>query len=228
MKIFLDSASLDEIRIWAERGLVDGVTTNPALLAREGADPLVQIKKIASIVSGPVSAQVTRSAVGEMVQQGSRLAAIGKNIVVKLPASIAGLDAAIRLHGLGIRINITLGFDAAQIVPFARVPVDFFSLIVGRVEDFGSNSSKQIAEARALLDQTGSVTELLVASIRNPTHLRAAIIGGADAVTVPPAAWTSIFSHPNTLQGIADFSVAWETLAQTLRTGYDSLSTEVD
>ena len=228
MKFFLDTASLDQIRYWSENGLVDGVTTNPALLAREGVDALSQLSAIAELVSGPVSAQVTVSDAGGMVRQGERLAAIAHNVVVKLPATVSGLESARHLRKRGVSVNVTLGFDASQSIAFARVPVEYFSLVIGRVEDFGSDSLEQIAEARALIDNMGSPTELLVASIRNPIHLRAAIVSGADIVTVPPATWTNLFANPNTLQGLSDFSAAWSTLDEGLRDDYESLAVESD
>lgn len=228
MKFFLDTASLDQIRYWSANGLVDGVTTNPALLAREGVDALSQLRAVAKLVSGPVSAQVTVSDAEGMVRQGGRLAGIADNIVVKLPATVSGLEAAQLLRKRGVRINVTLGFDASQSIAFSRVPVEYFSLVIGRVEDFGSNSLDQIAETRALIDQMESSTELLVASIRNPIHLRAAIVGGADIVTVPPGTWTNLFANPNTLQGLCDFSVAWSALAEGLRGDYESLGVESD
>ncbi len=222
--VFLDSASLADIRYWTTMGLVDGVTTNPALLAKEGGDPLAHLASVAAVVEGPVSAQVTATSSAAMIRQGKQLADIGPNIVVKLPANENGLRAAQQLVRDGTKINVTLGFDPAQAIPFARIPVDYFSLIVGRVEDFGDTALGFINEARKILDCLESSTKLLVASVRNPIHLRAAVTGGADVVTVPPLTWSSTFAHPNSLQGLDDFARAWNTLDPAARAGYEALA----
>ena len=228
MKTFLDSASITDIVYWSELGLVDGITTNPALLGREGGDPIAILKQIAELVSGPVSAQVTAVDVDGMINQGKRLAALADNIVVKVPATVEGARAARVLHEAGVPLNITLGFDATQMLPFSRIPVDYFSLIVGRVEDVGTTSVDQISAARGILDRVGTTTKLLVASIRNPLHLRAAALGGADVITVPPSTWANLLANPHTLRGLSDFSSAWLTLDRAARDPYDALAREAD
>lgn len=221
-QLFLDTASIEEIRNWTRLGLVDGVTTNPALLARESGDPLKNLIAIAEFVDGPVSAQVTSGDSSGMVAQGLKLASLSPNIVVKIPATREGLEAAIDLKAAGVSINVTLGFDPAQIVPFARVGADFFSLILGRVEDFGVHSASTVSDARRILDGLQSETRLLVASIRNPLHLKQAIGGGADLITVPPSTWVSLLSNPTSAKGLEDFQSSWENIPLDLRHRYDS------
>ncbi|MFT5690421.1 MAG: transaldolase, partial [Planctomycetota bacterium] len=180
MQFFLDTANLDSIRHWQAFGLVDGVTTNPALLAKEGGDPLKHLENVCELVGGPVSAQVTATDTAGMITQGHALSKVRDNVVVKIPATANGYRAAETLVGNGIQCNITLCFQPAQAIPFARLGAAYVSLIVGRTEDFGLNSRDEVARTRQLIDAIGSETKLLVASIRNPTHLTEAIIGGAD------------------------------------------------
>ncbi len=221
MEFFLDTASLDEIARWEPLGLVDGVTTNPALLAREGGDPLRQLRAITERIGGPVSAQVTCGDAKEMVVQGHALAATAPNVVVKLPANRAGLEAARALSSDGIECNITLAFDPAQVIAFARVPVAYVSLILGRVEDFGQDGTQRVSTATRMLERMGSPTRLLVASLRNPRHLCAAIHGGADILTVPPSTWDLVFAQPLTSAGADDFARAWESLPEPARRSYE-------
>ncbi|NNL66819.1 MAG: fructose-6-phosphate aldolase [Myxococcales bacterium] len=226
LQFFLDTASLDEIRRWQAIGLVQGVTTNPALLAKEGGDPLEQLRRVAELVEGPVSAQVTRSESAGMVPQGRALARVAPNVVVKVPATLEGFRAAQQLTDDGIVCNITLAFDPSQGIPFARIPVGYLSLILGRVEDFGEQHAAYVARCREMLDALGSPTRLLVASLRNPHHLQAAISGGADVVTVPPATWNHVHANPLTQQGERDFMTSWQTLDPTLRGPYERLGQE--
>ncbi|MEB2344415.1 MAG: fructose-6-phosphate aldolase [Deltaproteobacteria bacterium] len=225
MKLFLDTASLAEIERLAPLGLVDGVTSNPALLAREPGEPLDVLRAIAARVAGPVSAQVTHGDAKEMVAQGRGLAALAPNVVVKLPADRAGLEAARTLGAEGIPCNVTLCFEPAQIVAFARVPVAYVSLILGRTEDFGLGDEQRVADAASLLARLGSPTELLVASVRNPGHLRLAALAGAHVATVPPATWDLVLDHPLTGRGLDDFARSWLTLPAPRRAAYDALGT---
>jgi transaldolase len=225
MRFFLDTADLDAIRRWRELGLVEGATTNPALLARAGVDPLERLRQVAELVPGPVSAQVTHEGARAMIAQGRALAAVAPNVVVKVPATVEGHRAAAALAAEGIDCNVTLAFHPAQLLPFARVPVAFVSLIVGRVEDFGLTLRDEIRRAREVLDRLESPTRLLVASLRNPTHVCDAIAGGADAVTVPPSTWELVLENPLTRQGQADFARAWSELAPEVRGEYERLGT---
>lgn len=223
MKFFLDTASLTEIEKWQQFGLVEGVTTNPALLASEGHAPLEQLKEVARVVAGPVSAQVTYDTHEKMIVQGRALSRLAENIVVKFSNTVEGYLAAKDLVAEGRRCNITLTFDPVQAIPFCRLPATFVSLIIGRVEDFGLRSIELVQQLRDTLDLLGSPTQLLVASIRNSHHLMAALRGKADIVTVPPTTWTNIYNNPLTLAGELDFFRAWKTLPEALRKNYEQL-----
>lgn len=223
MQFFLDTASLDAIRRWQAFGLVDGCTTNPALLAKEGGDPLRQLEEVAELVAGPVSAQVTCDDAPGMTRQGRALAEVAPNIVVKVPATQPGFAAARELSGAGCKVNVTLAFQPSQALPFARIPVAYVSLILGRVEDFGHSSVHEVEIARALFDRLKTPTKLLVASLRNPTQLNAAVAGGADVVTVPPSTWELVYANPHSLQGERDFAAAWHGLPESARRAYEQL-----
>ncbi len=225
MEFFLDTASLDAIRRWQAFGLVQGATTNPAILAKEGGDPLDQLRQVAELVDGPVSAQVTHAEAPAMVRQGEALSQVAPNIVVKVPADLEGLAAARELKEKGVSCNITLTFQPAQAIAFAKVPVAYVSLIIGRVDDFGLSSVEEIANARAMLDKLETPTKLLAASLRNPTQIIAAVNGGADVVTVPPSTWELVHQNPLTLQGEQDFAAAWEELPAEARRAYENLGT---
>ncbi|KKU56234.1 MAG: putative transaldolase [Parcubacteria group bacterium GW2011_GWA1_47_11] len=223
ISFFLDTASLADIAYWKEFGVVEGVTTNPALLAKEGGDPLQQLKAVAALVDGPVSAEVTCTDAADMIRQGLGLSALAPNIVIKLPALPQGYFAARELKRRGIKLNITLTFQPAQAIPFLKLNPDFVSLIVGRVEDFGLDSVPLIKEMRDTIDSLGSTTKLLTASIRNPSHLTAAVNGGSHAVTVPPSTWKLILSNPLSVRGEQDFMESWKSLDGHLRKGYETI-----
>jgi transaldolase len=223
MQFFLDTASLDDIRRWQTLGLVEGVTTNPALLAREGGDPLEQLRSVAELVRGPVSAQVTETEPQAMIRQGRALSELAPNIVVKVPATESGYGAAAELARVGVSCNITLTFQPAQAIPFARIPVAYVSLIIGRKDDFGLDSLEEITRARQMLDRLATPTRLLVASIRNPHHLCAAVTGGADVITVPPSTWKLVYENPLSVQGLEDFASAWSGLSPEVRAEYERL-----
>jgi len=223
MQFFLDTANLDAIRRWQAVGLVDGVTTNPALLAKEGGDPLRQLEEVCELVPGPVSAQVTAAGTGGMIAQGRALARTAENVVVKIPATHAGYGAAAALIDEDVSVNVTLCFQPAQAIPFARLGATFISLIVGRTEDFGLSSREEIARARGLIDAVGSSSRLLVASLRNPGQLTAAVLGGAEVVTVPPNTWELVHQNPLSLQGQGDFASAWNALPAESRRTYEQL-----
>lgn len=221
MKFFLDTAHLDDIRRWQELGLVQGVTTNPALLAREGGNPLLHLESVCELVSGPVSAQVTHRDTAAMLVQGRALAGVAPNVVVKVPATADGVRTARTLAEEGVKTNITLTFHPTQAVPFALAGATYLSLIVGRVEDFGLDSREEISNTRALLEELGTDTQLLVASLRNPEQLLAACLGGAHVLTVPPTTWEKVFENPMTLSGLGDFERAWNELPDTARAPYE-------
>lgn len=225
MEFFLDTASITEIKSYKELGLVDGVTTNPALLSKEGNDPVEQIREIAKIVTkGPISAEVTHAEPDKMVKQAIKLAAIAENIIIKVPASVPGLQLAQKLKAEGIRMNITLIFHATQAAPFIKMEAEYISIFVGRVEDFGLDNRQLIWDTRKAIDQMGSSSKLLAASMRNPDYLNEAIIAGCDAITVPPECWKKVYYNPLFIIGEKEFMDQWRTLPDSAREAYEDLS----
>jgi transaldolase len=222
MEFFIDTASIPEIEGYRALGLADGVTTNPALLAAEGEDPLLQVRKIAELVEGPVSVEVTCTDPVSMVEQALRLADLAPNLVIKLPASPAGLAAARELRPRGVRLNITLIFHPAQAVPFVKLGADYVSLFVGRVEDFGLSNKQAIAQLQRMIEAMGSPSKLLAASIRNPDYLAEAIAAGAPVLTVPPACWEKVFANPMFQMAEAEFLERWRRLPAELRAPYEA------
>jgi transaldolase len=221
MLFFLDTASIEQIKIWKEKGLVDGITTNPTLLSKEGLEPVDQLKAICKIVKGPVSAQVTETKAEKMIKQASQLKKISKNIIIKLPSTVEGLLAAKVLTKKKIKTNITLGFDPSQIIAFARLNVTYFSLIVGKTEDWGFSNVISVSETKKIINNLNSKTKLLVASIRNTTHLKESVINGADVLTVPPSTWAEVYKNKYTLIGENDFQKNWISLPKGLRKKYE-------
>jgi transaldolase len=223
MEFFLDTASIEEIKYYKPLGLVDGVTTNPALLSKEGGDPISQIKKIAEIVSGPISVEVTYTEPREMVKHAVKLTRLAPNVVIKVPSSLAGLTAAQELKKAGIRMNVTLVFHPSQAVPFIQLGVDYVSLFIGRVEEFGLNNSEAIWQLRQAIDEMGSPTKMLSASIRNPNYLLEAVMAGSDVVTVPPTCWQMVYKNPIFQLGEKEFLKSWQTLPADARKEYESM-----
>jgi transaldolase len=223
MEFFLDTASLGEIQQYKKLGLVDGVTTNPALLAKEGQEPVEQIKKIISLVSGPISVEVTYTEPEKMLGQARRLAKLADNIVVKVPASVAGLVAAQELKRHGIKLNITLIFHPSQAVPFVKLGADYVSLFVGRVEDFGLSNKEAIHELKRIILEMKSSTKLLAASIRNPGYLMEAVAAGSDVLTVPPSCWEKVYTNPLFQLGEREFLDSWKQLSPDARKFYEVL-----
>jgi transaldolase len=223
MEFFIDTASITEIKKYKALGLVDGVTTNPALLAKEGRSPIEQIKEITALVDGPVSVEVTYTEPDKMVAQAKKLCKLADNIIIKVPCSFAGLDTALRLKAEGIKMNATLVFHPSQAVPFIKLGVEFASLFIGRVEDFGLSNVEAIYAMSASIEEMDSPTKLLSASIRNPEYLMEAIVGGSDAITVPPVCWEKVYSNPLFALGEKEFLESWRGLDPAMRTEYESL-----
>lgn len=221
VKFFLDSASVTEIKKWNNLNLANGVTTNPILLAKEKQDPITILKNISKIVKGPVSAQVTEKDNVKMINQGLYLSKIHKNIIVKIPCNFEGLKAAKVLKKNKIKINITLGFDPAQIVAFANLNIDFFSLIIGKTEDWGFSNINSISACKEILKNMKSETKLLVASIRNEEHLEKAIINGADIITVPPSTWEKIYKNKYSEMGLKSFFKTWRKVKREYIRNYE-------
>ncbi len=223
MEFFLDTASIVDIKYYLNLGLVNGVTTNPALLSKEGGDPIAQIKQIAAIVKGPISVEVTYTEPKDMVKHAIKLNKLAPNVVIKVPASVAGLTAAQELKKADIKMNVTLVFHPSQAIPFIQLGVDYVSLFIGRVEEFGLDNKEAIWQLRQSIDEMDSPTKLLSASIRNPNYLLEAVMAGSDVITVPPACWQMVYKNPIFQLGEKEFLNSWQTLPADARKEYESL-----
>jgi transaldolase len=209
MKIFLDTANLDEIREGVALGLVDGVTTNPTLVAKERGNPEEIMREICRLVDGPISAEVIATDVDGMLREGRQWAAFHPNIVVKCPCTIDGLKATKVLASEGIRVNMTLIFSPTQALLAAKVGATFVSPFVGRLDDIATDGMELIREIIEIYRHYGFKTEVLVASVRHPMHVVAAARMGADICTCPAAVIESLFKHPLTDIGIDRFLKDW-------------------
>jgi transaldolase len=205
MKIFLDSANLDEIRESNEMGLIDGVTTNPTLIAKTGKPQEKIIPEICAIVDGPISAEVTELVFDKMIDQGKVLAAIHPNVVVKLPLTADGIKACRKLTDEGIRTNVTLCFSANQALLAAKAGATYISPFVGRLDDISVEGMQLIADIRVIYDNYGFETEILTASARSPMHFLEAAKIGSDVITAPYSVITSLLKHPLTDIGLEKF-----------------------
>lgn len=210
MKYFIDTANVEEIRKAAELGIIDGVTTNPSLIAREGRGLNEVIREIAEIVDGPISAEVISQEAAGMVTEALDLAQLHKNVVIKVPMTAAGITATSILSKQGIRVNVTLVFSATQALAAAKAGAAYVSPFIGRIDDIGSDGIDLIAEIMLIFSNYGIKTEVIAASIRNRNHLSQAAIAGADVVTIPYQVLMDSLKHPLTDQGIAKFLKDWE------------------
>ncbi len=211
MKFFLDTASLKDITWAAQAGLIDGVTTNPSLLAKQAGDldPGDVLKEICSVVEGPVSAEVVAVDADAMVREGTTLAKIADNIVVKIPMLEDGMVAVRRLTAHGIRTNVTLCFSSVQCLLAAKAGATYVSPFVGRIDDVGQEGMDVVREARVIFDNYGIETQILAASMRHPRHVVEAAMIGADVVTVPPDVLKKLLLHPLTDRGLDQFLNDW-------------------
>jgi transaldolase len=217
MKFFIDSAEVAEIRDLAATGLVDGVTTNPSLVAKSGRDFIEVLREICAIVPGPVSAEVTATDVPAMLEEGRRLASLAENIVIKAPLTPDGLKACKTLSGEGIRVNVTLCFSAAQAILAAKAGAAYVSPFVGRLDDVGSDGLRLIADIVEIYAAYPEfTTEVLVASVRHPIHVVEAARLGADVATIPPGVLRAMFRHPLTDKGLAAFLDDWAKTGQSI------------
>jgi transaldolase len=218
MKIFLDTADISEIRRAADAGLIDGVTTNPTLLARAsgGKDAKEIFREIAEIVDGPVSAEVIGLDTETMLSEGRKLAALHPNIVIKVPLTEDGLKACRQLRSEGIGVNVTLCFSPLQALLAAKARASFISPFVGRLDDISSDGMQLISQIRQIYDNYGMETEILVASVRHPQHVVESALIGADCATIPPKVLWQLAKHPLTDQGVDAFLEDWKTLGQEL------------
>ena len=221
MKLFVDTGNLKEIETLAAIGILDGVTTNPSLMAKETGDYRQILKQICQTVKGPVSAEVVATDTAGMLREGRDLAAIDEHIVVKVPFTKDGVKACRTLSGEGIRVNVTLIFSATQAWLAAKAGASYVSPFVGRLDDIGTTGMNLVREIVDIFDNAEYPTEVLVASVRNPIHIVEAARMGADVVTVPPAVIEQCFKHPLTDIGLEKFLKDWEKsqAATTARVG---------
>ena len=210
MKLFIDSGNIKDIEALVAIGIIDGVTTNPTLLAKEPGDYRENLKKICQIVKGPVSGEVTAVDVAGMLQQGREIAKLDQHMIVKVPLTRAGIQACKTLSGEGIRVNVTLCFSAAQALLAAKAGATYISPFVGRLDDVGSNGMGLIKEIVEIYNNYDFTTEILVASTRHPIHVVEAARMGADICTCPPALIDQLFNHPLTNIGLEKFLKDWE------------------
>ena len=212
MRFFIDTANVKEIREAASLGVVDGVTTNPSLVSKEGRDFKAVITEICSIVDGPISAEAVSLESDKMVVEGTDLAKIHKNIVVKLPMTKEGLKATKILAGKGIRVNMTLVFSPAQALLAAKVGAAYVSPFVGRLDDISHDGMDLVRQVVTIFDNYGYPTEVIVASVRHPLHVVDAALAGAHIATIPFSVIDQIVKHPLTDIGIEKFLADWKKL----------------
>jgi len=210
MKLFIDTGNIKEIEALVPLGIIDGITTNPSLLAKESADPRQILKRICDLVKGPVSGEVVATDFEGMVREGRDLASISEHIVVKVPFTQAGVRACKTLSGEGLRVNVTLCFSPTQALIAAKVGASFISPFVGRLDDIATNGMDLIREIVEIYDNYEFTTEVLVASCRHPIHVVEAARMGADIATCPPAVIDQLFNHPLTTIGLEKFLKDWE------------------
>ena len=216
MQLFLDTTDTAVLKDMAATGLVDGVTTNPSLIAKSGRPMLEVIAEICDLVEGPVSAEVAAVESQAMLAEGRRLAAVSTNVVVKVPLTREGLVATAQFAREGIQTNVTLCFSAAQALLAAKAGASYVSPFVGRLDDHGADGMALICEIRAIYDNYNFDTEILAASIRNPAHVTAAALAGADCATIPPGVFLDLFKHPLTEKGLEQFMSDWAKTGQSI------------
>lgn len=217
MKFFIDTADIGEIEDLAATGLVDGVTTNPSLVAKTGRDFKDTIRQICRIVDGPVSAEVAATDADGMIEEGRLLAAIADNVAVKVPLTWDGLKACRSLSQAGTMVNVTLCFSATQALLAAKAGATFISPFIGRLDDIGLDGMELIQEIRIIYDNYEDLgTEILAASIRSPNHVKLSAMAGADVATVPPSVLKGLVKHPLTDKGLDAFLSDWAKTGQSI------------
>jgi transaldolase len=216
MQLFLDTTDTVVLKDLAATGLVDGVTTNPSLIAKSGRNMLEVIAEICSIVEGPVSAEVAATSADGMIGEGARLALVAPNVVVKVPLTQDGLIAVRELTAQGVQTNVTLCFSAVQAMLAAKAGATYISPFIGRLDDQGADGMELIREIRAIYDNYDFDTEILAASIRTSTHVRDAAIAGADCATIPPEVFRGLYKHPLTERGLEQFMADWAKTGQSI------------
>lgn len=210
MKFFIDTANTDEIKKAWELGVIDGVTTNPSLMAKEGKDPVSVLKTICSIVNGPVNAEVVGLTADVMIKEAKALSKIHKNIVIKIPMIEEGLKAVKKLSAQGIKTNVTLIFSATQALLAAKAGASYVSPFVGRLDDISHDGMEIVGQIIDIYDNYLFETEIIVASVRNPLHVVDAAVMGADIATIPYSVISQLAKHPLTDIGLAKFLKDWE------------------
>ncbi|PRY95653.1 transaldolase [Hasllibacter halocynthiae] len=216
MKFFVDTAEVDDIRELSDLGMVDGVTTNPSLIAKSGRDFKEVVAEIAGFVEGPVSAETVAPDFDGMMAEGKELAKIGSNIAIKVPLTWDGLKACNHLTNDGHMVNVTLCFSAGQALLAAKAGATFISPFIGRLDDIDLDGMDLIADIRQIYDNYGFETQILAASIRTGAHVREAAKIGADVMTAPPKVIRQMASHPLTDKGLEAFLKDWEGTGQSI------------
>jgi len=214
MKIFLDTANLESIRKFNDMGLLDGITTNPSLMSKEGGNPESGMAEITKIIHGDVSLEVLSTNFSGMVEEGRQLRNYGQNVVVKVPMTPDGLKACKILTSEGIPVNVTLIFSSNQAILAAKAGAKYVSPFIGRLDDIGQDGMKLIGEIKTIFSNYDFKTQILVASVRHPLHVIEAAKIGADVVTLPPAVLDKMLGHPLTDIGLKNFLADWEKLKQ--------------
>lgn len=216
MDLYIDTASLEEIKQANDMGVLDGVTTNPSLVAKEGADFHERLETICGIVPGPVSAEVVSTEHDGMIREAEALTAIASNIVVKLPSTVEGLKACKTLSDRDVRVNMTLCFQPLQALMVAKAGAFLVSPFIGRIDDIGGDGMELIQQIRQVYDNYGFTTKILAASIRHPLHLVQAAMIGADVATVPFKVIEQMMHHPLTDAGLEKFLADWNKAKATI------------
>ena len=216
MKFFVDTADIKEIEELIPTGFVDGVTTNPSLIAKNGDDMAKTIKAICAIVPGPVSAEVTATDFDNMILEGKKLSAIAQNVAIKVPLTFDGLRACKAFSDDGIMVNVTLCFSSAQALLAAKAGASFISPFIGRLDDIGADGMNLISEITEIYDIHGFETKVLAASIRSVQDIIDSAKLGADVATIPPKFLKAMYNHPLTDKGLADFLSDWKKTGQSI------------
>ena len=216
MKFFVDTAEVNEIADLLSTGLLDGVTTNPSLVAKSGRDFKEVIAEICGMTDTPVSAEVAALDVDGMIAEGEYLAKIASNVVVKLPLTMEGLKACAHFNRNGIKTNVTLCFSPNQALLAAKAGATYVSPFIGRLDDINLDGSELIRDIRTIYDNYDMETEIIAASIRTPNHVTEAALAGSDIATVPPGVIKSLAAHPLTTNGVVQFTKDWAATGQSI------------
>jgi len=217
MKFFIDTANLEQIKEMQDLGIIDGVTTNPTLLAKEGAEPREQLAKICQIVDGPVSAEVVGLTTNEMINEARELVKLAPNIVIKIPMTKDGIKAVKILEAEGIKTNVTLVFSQNQVLLAAKAGASYISPFIGRLMDNGQNEIDMLWESMEIIRAYDFKSEIIVASVRNARHVIESAKMGAHIATIPFSVLDKMFKHPNTEEGLESFLKDWEKLQAKLK-----------